>query len=326
MTVAIHPFEPGLLPEVVAWWNRAFADRRGFFPVTEELFQARVVGKRNAVEEFEPARFLVGRDGERVVGAAHVGVRSEEYCTAVFRNWPGGSQAYLAMIGVEPSMRRQGIGGRLYAAAVAAVAGSGTLSIDGQCVNPFYGNSEAPFTPFFGTTEGISIPWDDSATRGFFTKRGHTPRFRALSLEADLPEGGADLAWTEEAVKGGFTIEVLASRLPELGSALVHARRAPCDTPYDAAALHREGIICAIAVGYRMTQVHPARYAVYEVAVAEGLRGHGLGTAALAALLRNAAAKGVRQAEVLTVPELSKGAPEMYARMGFREVASWAIY
>ncbi|MEK7865177.1 MAG: GNAT family N-acetyltransferase [Planctomycetota bacterium] len=326
MTVAIRPFDPEDLPEVVAWWNRAFADRRGFYPVTGELFQARVIGKKNAVEEFEPSRFLMARDGARVVGAAHVGVRSEEYCAAVFRNWPGGPQAYLAMIGVEPSARRQGIGGRLYAAAEAAVAGSGRLVIDGQCVNPFYGNSEAPFTPFFGTTEGISIPWEDSTTRAFFTKRGHTPRFRALSLEANLPDGGADLAWTEEAVKAGFTIDVLASRLPELGSALVHARRAPCETPYDAATIHREGIVCGVAVGYRMTQVHPARYAVYEVSVAEGLRGHGLGTAALAALLRNAAAKGVRQAEVLTVPELSKGAPEMYARMGFHEVASWAIY
>lgn len=326
MTVAIGPFEPGDLPRVVAWWNRTFADRRGFFPVTEELFRTRVVEKRNAVEEFEPSRFLLAREGDRVVGAVHVGVRSEEYCQAVFRDWPGGPQAYLALIGVDPAFRRQGIGARLYAAGEAAVAGNGRLTIDGQCINPFYGNSEAPFTPFFGTTEGISIPWDDDVTRGFFTRRGHTPRFRAITLEADLPEAGPDAAWTEEAVKRGFTIDFLASRLPELGGSIVRSRRTPCDTPYDVATLHREGIVCAMAVGYRMTQVHPARYGVYEVSVAEGLRGFGLGTAALAALLRNAAAKGVRHAEVLTIPELSKGAPEMYARLGFREVASWAIY
>lgn len=326
MTVEIRPFEPGDLPAVVAWWNRAFADRRNFFPVSEELFQARVVGKRNAVEEFEPARFLTAREGDRVVGAVHVGVRSEEYCRAVFRDWPGGPQAYLAMIGVEPGCRGRGTGGKLYAAAEAAVEGTGRLTVDGQCVNPFYGNSEAPFTPFFGTTEGISIPWDDAVTRGFFTKRGHTPRYRALTLEANLPEGGADPAWIEEAERRGFGVDILASRLPELGSALSRARRVPCETAFDAAAIQREGIVCAVAVGYRMAQVHPARYGIYEVSVAEGLRGHGLGTAALAALLRNAAAKGVRQAEVLTVPELSKGAPEMYARMGFREVAAWAIY
>lgn len=326
MSVEIRAYSDGDLPALVAWWNRAFADRRNFFPVTEAILAQRVIAKANAVEHFEPAHLLLAWDGDRTVGVAHVGVRSDEYCAAVFRDWRGGPQAYLALLAVAPDARGRGVGGRLFDAAQAAVAASGKLSIDGQCVNPFYGNSEAPFTPFFGTTEGISIPWNEAATRRFLEKRGYAPRYRAVTMEAQIPEHGAEESWIEEAQKRGFVLDVLPSRMPELGSVLIHARRLPYDGAFDAVTAHREGIVCALAIGYRMAQVHATRYGVYEVRVADGLRGQGLGPAVLAMLLRNAAAKGVRVAEALTIPDLSKGAAEMYVRMGFREAASWAIY
>jgi len=326
MTVEIRSYSDGDLPALVAWWNRAFADRRNFFPVTEPILAERIIAKANGVERFEPAHFLLACEGDRLLGVAHVGVRSEEYCAAVFHGWPGGPQAYLALLAVAPDARRQGIGGRLFDAAQAVVAASGKLSIDGQCVNPFYGNSEAPFTPFFGTTEGISIPWEEAGTRRFFEKRGYQPRYRAVTMEAHLPPEGAAEGWVDEGRKRGFVLEVLPSRMPELGSVLIHARRLPSEVAFDAVTAHREGIVCALAIGYRMAVVDPARFGIYEVRVADGLRGQGLGPAVLAMLLRNAAAKGVRIAEALTIPDLSKGATEMYVRMGFREAASWAIY
>ena len=37
------PYEPALLPRLVALWNDAFESRRNFYPVGEELYRRRIL-------------------------------------------------------------------------------------------------------------------------------------------------------------------------------------------------------------------------------------------------------------------------------------------
>jgi len=52
-------FSPELLPAIVRFWNREFSARRNFIPATGDLLRRMIFQKQTAVEEFDPARFLV---------------------------------------------------------------------------------------------------------------------------------------------------------------------------------------------------------------------------------------------------------------------------
>ena len=52
--VSLQAYSSQLLRPLVSFWNKEFADRRNFFPITESIFRQRVVEKNYPEEPFDP--------------------------------------------------------------------------------------------------------------------------------------------------------------------------------------------------------------------------------------------------------------------------------
>jgi ribosomal protein S18 acetylase RimI-like enzyme len=321
-------WRPGHLPGVVRFWNRTLSSKRNFIPMTEELFLSRVVRKRTAVEEFDPAGFVVAREGGEVVGLIHVGRRSEALVRSLDPSWPGGTQGYVAFLYVEPGRRKKGIGGELWHRGLERLQGAGQVVLDGQCWNPFYGNSEGPFTPFWGTPEGVGVEWDSSETKKFFARKGFAPRFKGVQLAAELARTTtAPLETAERSlVRGGFELRLLSGEYPELGRAAGERRALRPGLEFDVAAAVREGRTVGLIAAFPMKEVRAGLQAIYEANVVEEFRGRALGRNLLAAAIARMRAAGAVHCEVLTIPEISPVAHKLYRAAGFEPAASWAIY
>lgn len=319
MTVEYRTWSDDLLPAFVRFWNRSFANRRNFFPITAERFRRRVIDKRTAIEKFEPAAFLVAFDGSEIVGAIHGGVRPESLCRVLFADWPGGTQGYVAFLFVDPAARKRGIGTELWHRLHAALAGVKQMTVDGQCINPFYGNSEGPFTPFWGTPEGISIEWGDSATKQFFARRGFAPRFKGVQLELRVPAARVEMP-------GSVEIRLSKDLYPELGVTFGTASRYAASGPFEVAAALSQGKTVGVLAWFPLLEVGPGRFAIYEAVVLEDFQGKGIGRALLGRAVSRMKEDGAEVCDVLTLPEVSKAAHELYVSAGFTPCVQWAIY
>lgn len=336
MTAAVvyRPFRAGDLAALVDYWRLAFADRRNFVPVDEATLRERVLDVANAVERFDPEGLVLALDpAGRPVGLVHAGVRDEAYCRACHGEaWPGGSQGYVALLHVLPAWRRQGVGGALLDRARAYSAGAREVVMDGTCINPYYGNSEAPFTPLWGTPEGPGVSLEDRETASFLERRGHPLRHRAVTLEAGL-DAPLVARHEEEAARAegragaaGYAVRWERDRVPVLGGPSASAVPYRPGFPYHGVFALRGERVVGSAVGYPMTPLGPHRAAIYELKVLPGHEGQGLGRALAARLLVELARAGALRVEVLTIPELSPAAHALYLKLGLREVAWWAIY
>ncbi len=321
-------WRPGLLPEVVRFWNRAFAAKRNYFPVTEELFLGRVVNKRTAVEEFDPPGFVVARDGREIVGFIHVGTRTEALVRSLDAEWPGGTQGYVAFLYVDPVRRKKGIGSELWHRGLEHLRGTRQVVLDGQCWNPFYGNSEGPFTPFWGTPEGVSVEWDSSETKKFFARKGFAPRFKGVQMASDLSRApGPEIGPIERLLaRGGFQLRLLQQEYPELGRAAKARRTLPPGLEFDCTVALREGRTVGVIASFPLKEVRAGLHAIYEANVVEEYRGRALGKNLLAAALARMRSRGASSCEVLTIPEISPVAHKLYQAAGFDQAASWAVY
>lgn len=324
----LESWRSGLLPSVVRFWNRAFCGKRNFLPMTERLFLERVVRKRTAVEEFDPGGFLVARDGREVVGIMHVGERPEALVRTLDPDWPGGSQGYVAFLYVEPGRRKKGIGSELWHRGLDRLRRARQVVLDGQCWNPFYGNSEGPFTPFWGTPEGVSVEWDSSATKKFLARKGFAPRFKGVQLALDLAQAPAvTIEAVERALgRGGFELRILDREYPELGGREKDRRFVPAGLEFECAAAARNGRTVGLIAVFPMRGVREGLAAIYEANVVEEFRGKALGRNLLGAAVARMKGKGSSSCEVLTIPEISPAAHKLYLKSGFLPVANWAIY
>ena len=317
---------PALLPAVVRFWNRAFREKRNFFPVTEELFLRRVVRRRGAVERFDPKGFFVALEGKEVVGILHAGRRPEAVCRALDPTWPGGDTAYVALLYVLPERRRRGIGDALWHAAIDRYRRMRQVALDGQCLNPFYGNAEGPFTPFWGTPEGVSVDWNDSASKKWFARKGFAPRFKGVQLARSLEDDGPSTEAVARAIaRLGLRLEVVR-RHPEVGQAWAESRLMPAGLEFEGVAAVRRGRTAGLVVYYPMREVRPGLWAVYEASVEERYRGRALGKRLLEAVLARLREQGATQVEVLTLPDYAPTVHRLYQSLGFNGAASWAIY
>jgi ribosomal protein S18 acetylase RimI-like enzyme len=306
---------PSLLPELVRFWNRSFVERRNFFPVTGHLLRERVIEK----ETFDPRGFIVAREGRKIAGIVHVGIRREAACRLLDPKWSGGTQGYVAFLFVDPARRRQGIGTELWRRGLDRLRGTRQVVVDGRCLNPFYGNSEGPFTPFWGTPEGVSVDWEDSGTQKFLARKGFVPRFRAFHLAMDLAGGLPRLPPSSQ-------FRTVVNSYPELGRPFKERRAVATGIDYEVVTAVRAGRTVAIFSFYPLSEVRQGLFAVYEASVVEKLRGRALGRRLLDAGLERMRSRGASQVEVLTVPELSPVTHKRYLAACFRKVASWAIY
>jgi len=321
-------WRPGLLPDVVRFWNRVFASKRNYFRLSEELFLSRVVRKRTAVEEFDPAGFVVAREGGEVVGLIHVGMRPEALVRSLDPSWPGGTQGYVAFLYVEAGRRKKGIGGELWHRGLERLRGAGQVVLDGQCWNPFYGNSEGPFTPFWGTPEGVSVEWDSYETKKFLARKGFAPRFKGVQLAAELARTTtAPLETAERSLaRGGFQLRMLSGEYPELGRAAKERRVLPPGLEFDVAVAVLQGRTVGLIAAFPLKEVRAGLQAIYEANVVEEFRGRALGRNLLAAAIARMRSSGAASCEVLTIPEISPVAHKLYLAAGFAPAASWAVY
>ncbi|MBI4618396.1 MAG: GNAT family N-acetyltransferase [Planctomycetes bacterium] len=299
---------PADLPAAVFYWNRAFADRRNFFPIDERDFRDRVVANRHGEEAFDPAGFQIATDGAEWVGFAHAGRRA--------------NRGYLAFLHVREPHRRHGVGGALFDLCLSYLAGTDEVFVDGQCFNPYYGNVQGPFIPFWGTPEGISVPQGDREALAFLERRGFVPRFEAVTMErapADSPVLG-------EKGEGNATFRSYVNACPALGSRpddlVPHAR---FDRHIAWAAVVGERVAGRV-IAYSMERARSGLWGIYDLEVEEVARGSGLGMALVRRALDSLAALRVETCEVLTIPALSPAAYRVYERLGFGVAVRWAIF
>jgi GNAT superfamily N-acetyltransferase len=321
------PWTPSLVPALVRFWNRAFASRRNFVPLTEGGFRDRVSGKETAFEKFDPSSFIVARDGREIAGFIHVGIRPEQLCRVLDPEWRRGSQGYVAFLFVDPERRRKGLGTELWHRGLERLRGTRQVVLDGQCFNPFYGNSEGPFTPLWGTPEGVSIDWNDSATKKFLARKGFAPRFKGVQLSIDLGPAATSVAKATQAMtRQGYDLRIVTDYYPEIGHALKERRSILPGLTYEAvAAIHRGRVVGLIST-YPMSEARPGLFGIYEAVVVESLRGRALGKRLLEAAVGRMKDQGATHCEVLTLPELSPAAHKLYLTAGFVPVQNWAIY
>jgi len=319
--VRFSPWTPSLLPEAVAFWNRSFAMRRNFFPVTEALFRKRVA------QRLDPSKFVVARDGKEIAGFIHVGERPESLCRTLDPDWRSGTQGYVAFLYVDPARRRKGIGTELWHRGLERLKSTRQVVLDGQCFNPFYGNSEGPFTPFWGTPEGVSVDWNDSATKKFLARKGFAPRFKGVQLALETALGPASLDPARQAlIRQGMSLEVLSSVYPELGKPPGRRRPMPEGLDFEVVTSVRRGKVVGLIAYYPMKEVRPGLFGIYEAVVVPEWRGKSLGKRLLQGATARIRALGGLSCEVLTLPELSPAAHKLYVTAGFQPVQNWAIY
>lgn len=332
--VSLQAYSSQLLRPLVSFWNKEFADRRNFFPITESIFRQRVVEKNYPEEPFDPDGLILAVDnrpeGKAVVGMIHCGVRSEEFCTAVYDHWSGGDQPYVAFFAVAGSCRYRGIGTALWHAAESYFYKSGCFErpvVDSQCLNPFYGNSDGLYPPFWGTTEGVGVSWDDTSTRRFLSLQGYEPVQRAVSLEMSLGtfrpfRSGAEKALAEK----GFTLQWLAGRRPNLGGKVNETLLSNVDGTGGSMCCLKGDVVVGALASYSMDDVQPNKTAIYDFETLSEYRGLGIGKAMLWELLSRLRDDGGTTCEVTTIPSISPQADVLYRQAGFRPVAEWAVY
>lgn len=325
----LENYAPPLLPALVRFWNRAFAGKRNFFPVTEALLRERITEKRTAVESFDPAGFIAALEGGEMAGFLHAGVRPEGVCRAVDPDWAGGTQGYVAFLFVDPAFRRKGLGTELWNRGLEWLgAASRRVIVDGQCINPFYGNCEGPFTPFWGTPEGVSVEWDDTGTKMFFARQGHAPRHKAVQLSLDAanaPEAPLEMI-ERQAFRMGLELRYENEKYPEAGQPEGKNRVLNPGCLFECVTAAKKGETAGLLSYYPMKEVRPGLFGIYEVKVMEKYQGHGVGKFLLAAALERLRAQGFERCEVLTLPDISGAALALYSSSGFLPAAEWAIY
>ena len=324
----LRAYSDGLLPELVQFWNAEFCRRPNFAAMTPQRFRERVAEQWYQEEPFDPRGLILAWEpaSGRVVGMVHCGVRSEQFCRAVYSDWPGGGEAYIAMLAAARTRRGRGIGTALWNAAreYAELNAPGwPLVIDSKCLNPYYGNSDGLYPPPWGTTEGIGIPWGDAATRRFLERRGYRPSARAVSMELMLDAAGGQCP---ELKRGGLSIRWIGERCPPLGGSagetLVSGTGPLCGA---LCCLDGERVAGFVAT-YSMANAVEGKAAIYDFELLPDYRGLGIGTALLHGLIGRLRDHGATRCEVLTIPTLSTRAFLLYRRAGFDTIAEWAVY
>jgi GNAT superfamily N-acetyltransferase len=164
----LQPFQPVDLPVLVDFWNRVFADRHNFAPITPAEFQSRIL----ACPAFDPQGLILAWRHTPDQPAALIGfvhALRPPPATAIYgRVTPA---HHLAMLMVDPAHRRQGIGSRLLQAAENWLYYC-PIQVGGHA-QPCYGTLEGPRPPFFGSTQGMTVSVHDRDLLGFLSRRNY---------------------------------------------------------------------------------------------------------------------------------------------------------
>jgi len=164
----LRPFQKSDLAPLIDFWNNSFADRRNFYPITAADFQSRILD----CEAFDPDGLILAwhenqEGSSQLVGMVH-GFRPAPQ-RGLYAKW--GERHNLALLYVDPTMRRQGIGSRLLRAVENWLYYCPVyLGGPGQ---PCYGAVEGPRPPFFGSSQRMGISVHDTSLVNFLAYRGY---------------------------------------------------------------------------------------------------------------------------------------------------------
>ena len=216
--VILRPFSEHDLPALVSLWNEAFADRRNYVQLTVETFEQRILfcpahdnsGLILAWHETgssgqDPSPALVG-----FVHAFKPSPRSGQYV-----KWKAEHQ--IAVLYVDPSYRRQGIGGRLMQAAENWLYYC-PVHITGETL-PCYGTIEGPKPPFFGSTERLGIAAEETDLLHFLASRGYAIRDAGdVTMTLDIAKHRPATPQTLDLDRWGLSIRPVDNAHPFDGS------------------------------------------------------------------------------------------------------------
>lgn len=324
-----EPYSTSHRGEVVRLWNRVFEDEPRFRPLTRALWRERVE-QANAGEEFDPDLLWVAIREGRMVGFVHGGVWTGEFLRQLLpdnRSDSGGHDAvgYLAMVGVDPEARRQGVATSLVRALSGALRerhGEATpLLLDGRAFNPFYGNFYAPRPVLWGTPEGPAVRRSNEAADLFLRAQGFHPESGALTLRAELSE--CPSPGSAQALGRSLSVEVCVEPdyQPVLGSNRGNAYPFPNESATWLAIADEAQVGALIAY-----PCSDRTWAIFSLEVESAYRGRGVGRHLLHRCITALKERGVSSLEALVLPEESPGALHLYQSFRFQEVESWWVF
>ncbi len=324
--VVVQPFRAADLPALVALWNHTFADRRNFAPVSEETFRRRVLDRPACDPAGLFLAWAVGPDGTaRAAGLAHALRPAPQ--TGVYAKW--GGHHFLAVIGVAPEMRRQGIGSRLLQAAENWLYYCPIYAA--SHIQPCYGTLEQLAPPFFGSTQRLGISATDTGLIRFLARRGYRATDPGdVSMTATL--GARPVPPAPDLAALGLAVVTLDPAHPFTGTeppgrAEYTLRGDNGGAPFAALVLvDGEGCLRGHLSWYPMTR--PGWAALAGFWVAPELRGRGLGRylldRALADMVQAPPPRGgYTHVEVHTHLTHHAAAAALYGRRGFAVEAAW---
>lgn len=163
----IRPFSQPDLPQVVGFWNRAFGEQPNFRPLTPAEFRERVLDAPATQSSGLLLAWQAGQGEPQLVGMVHA-FRPPPF-EGLYANWT--PNHYIALLYVEPTARRQGIGSRLLQAAESWLYYCPVHFA--SHAQPVYGAVEGPRTPLFGSTERMGLSATNSDLINFLGKRGY---------------------------------------------------------------------------------------------------------------------------------------------------------
>lgn len=323
--VVLQTYRPDDLDALVTLWNHTFHTRRNFTPISARAFQERVLN----CPAFDPDGLIlawqVTEQGPQPVGLVHAFRPAPQ--TGVYAKW--GGHHFLAVIGVAPECRRQGIGSRLLQAAENWLYYCPIYAA--SHIQPCYGVLEQLSPPFFGSTQRLGISATDSDLIQFLAQRGYRAAdpgdvsmtlrlgerasparpdldawgLRVVTMDAAHPFDGSEPPGREE-----YTLRGDNGGAPFAGLVLVDGANR----------------LCAHLSWYPMARAGWAALAGFWVA--PELRGHGLGRylldRALAEMVHAPAPRGGHtHVEVHTHLTHHTTASALYVRRGFAVDAAW---
>ncbi|MBI4244683.1 MAG: GNAT family N-acetyltransferase [Planctomycetes bacterium] len=302
--LVIKEFQKSDLPKIVDFWNTNFKGRRNFWRITKKTFIKRIVLKKSSVAVFDPHTYLVALLDDKMIGILHYGVFDKQALKILFNRED--SLGFIAFLFVSPKHRRIGVGKHLMDQALKDFSNMGIKKtiIDGQCLNPFYGNAEDMEQPFFDTPEGVSIPSVDMETYNFFYKYGFMPRYRGITLSAQVK----DIKIDKFKAENGFELGIKNT----VGMVVVN--------------LLKSKKILGVLDALQMKQSDKKKWGIHTLEIADECRGKGFGKYLLGKLVETLKKKKAKTIECISIRELSSEAINFYQHYGFKKECEWFIY
>lgn len=332
--IVLKPFEDHHLPDLVEFWNRAFAERRNFHPITATTYRRRILN----CPAFDAAGLILAwyrhRPGsQRLVGLVHAFQPPPRQ--DLYLNW--NPIHTIALLYVHPQYRRRGVGSRLLQAAENWLYYCPVHV--GSRAQPGYALVEGPKQPFWGSTDRLGVNAQDMELLQFLAKRGYRPTEPGdVSMVLDADETDTTrLAQppTEPATlaEQGLELVSISHRSPFRG-------REPGDVQtyrfwgendgdpyYGLGIVDGENVLWGHVSWYPMAD--PGKAALINLHVAVDLREQGLGSYLLDLALHrmlygDGPGGGYRAVELETHLERNLQAVRLYQQRGFEAVEVWA--